>query len=464
MARRKFQVPHTYVIICGIILLATLGTYVIPSGVYDRAKDARTGRTLVDPKSYHAVPATPVDAFDMVAAIPKGLTESAQIIFFIFICGGVFTVLQDTKALEAGLSRVFHRMRGRAVLMIPVIMLVFAILGATIGMSEEVMVFIPIGVALARASGYDDIVGMAMMSTGAAVGFAAGMVNPFTIGVAQGIAELPLFSALGFRVVGFVLLYLATVVYTLHYAARVKRNPESSYVREEMLANKTPLDISSPMELTSRHTLSILVCLVGFAYLLHGVFYKGFYIDEIATVFIMIGVVGGIAGGMPPSQIARSFLRGGADVIMGALVVGFARAILVVMRDGQIIDTVIYSLSGCIEHLPKGVAAIMMFWVQSVINFFIPSGSGQAATTMPIMAPLADILEITRQTAVTAFHYGDGFSNQIIPTSGTLLGALAMAKIPWEKWVRFIWPLLLIWTLIGSFMCYISAVTNVGPF
>lgn len=462
--KKRMKMPHTYVILFSIVILAAVASYVLPAGVYDRSKDPVTGRTLVNPTSYHHVEQTPVSPFDLFQAVPKGMVAAGEIVFFIFICGGAFTVIQATGAVNSGLARFIMKLRGYENLLIPMTMLLFSVFGFTMGMSEEVIVFIPIGVLLARALKYDDIVAVSMLSTGAAIGFASGLLNPFTVGVAQTIAELKMFSGLEFRIVGFIFLYLSGVMYTMHYAKKVKANPEYSYVYEEMQKNKEVGVLDESVQFTGVHQAVALVCLAFLGVMIYGVMKLGFYITELAAVFLAMGVIGGLVGRLGPNQIAMHFVAGCRDIVFGALVVGVARAILVVLQDGQIIDTIIHGLANGVSVLPKGLAAVGMFWVQSIINFFIPSGSGQAAATMPIMAPLADLLGITRQTAVLAFHYGDGFSNSIIPTSASLMGVLAMAHVPYEKWFRFIWPLMVIWTVIGSVMCYIAAVINLGPF
>lgn len=462
--KKRMKMPHTYVILFSIVILAAIASYTLPAGVYDRSKDPATGRTLVNPASYHHVEQTPVSPFDLFKAIPRGMVAGADIVFFIFICGGAFTVIQATGAVNSGLSRFIMKLRGYENLLIPMTMLLFSVFGFTMGMSEEVIVFIPIGVLLARALKYDDIVAVAMLSTGAAIGFASGLLNPFTVGVAQTIAELKMFSGLEFRIIGFVFLYLSGVIYTMNYAKKVKANPEYSYVYEEMQKNKEVGILDESVQFTGVHQAVALVCLAFLGVMIYGVMKLEFFITELAAVFLAMGIVGGLVGRLGPNQIAMHFVAGCRDIVFGALVVGVARAILVVLQDGQIIDTIIHGLANGVSIFPKGLAAVGMFWVQSIINFFIPSGSGQAAATMPIMAPLADLLGITRQTAVLAFHYGDGFSNSIIPTSASLMGVLAMAHVPYEKWFRFIWPLMVIWTIIGSVMCYIAAVINLGPF
>ena len=462
--KKRMKMPHTYVILFSIVILAAIASYTLPAGVYDRSKDPATGRTLVNPASYHHVEQTPVSPFDLFKAIPRGMVAGADIVFFIFICGGAFTVIQATGAVNSGLARFIMKLRGYENLLIPLTMLLFSVFGFTMGMSEEVIVFIPIGVLLARALKYDDIVAVSMLSTGAAIGFASGLLNPFTVGVAQTIAELKMFSGLEFRIIGFVFLYLSGVIYTMNYAKKVKANPEYSYVYEEMQKNKEVGILDESVQFTGVHQAVALVCLAFLGVMIYGVMKLEFFITELAAVFLAMGIVGGLVGRLGPNQIAMHFVAGCRDIVFGALVVGVARAILVVLQDGQIIDTIIHGLANGVSIFPKGLAAVGMFWVQSIINFFIPSGSGQAAATMPIMAPLADLLGITRQTAVLAFHYGDGFSNSIIPTSASLMGVLAMAHVPYEKWFRFIWPLMVIWTIIGSVMCYIAAVINLGPF
>ncbi len=462
--KRNVRVPHSYVILFSIILLATVMTYLLPAGVYERYRDERTGRTLVDAQSFHDVEQAPVSLFGMVNALPEGMVKAADIIIFIFICGGAFSIIQATGAIDSAIGKTIRRLEGKEKLMIPVTMLLFAAGGATFGMSEEVIVFVPIGVALARAMGYDDIVGVAMLTVGAGVGFSGGMLNPFTVGVAQSIAELPLFSGLVLRLGGFAILYLAACWYVMRYAATVKADRSRSIVHDLMEADPGRHDVTEEIPFTGTHKAVMAVVLISFAYMIYGVVKEGFYIMELATVFMGMGIAAGLVGRLGPSRIASTFVEGARSIVFGALVVGIARAILVVMTEGQIIDTVIYSLASWVSALPGALTAVGMFLVQVVINFFIPSGSGQAATTMPIMTPLADLVGITRQTAVLAFQYGDGFTNQIIPTSASLMGVLGMAKLPYERWFKFIWPLMIFWIAIGAVWVFLAAVISYGPF
>ena len=465
ITKKKSRVPHTYVILFTVIIIMAILTYIIPAGEYDRMQDPSTGRTVVDPDSFHGVEQNPATPFDLVQAVPKGMNAAAGIIFFIFIIGGAFQIIAATGAIEAGISRVAVKLEGKDILMIPIFTVVFSIFGGTIGMAEETIVFVPIGIALARALGYDALVGTAMVTLGAASGFTSGFMNPFTVGVAQGISELPLFSGIGFRFVILGVMLILVNIYLLRYAKKVKNDPEKSIVRElEIEESDHKIDLSNLPELTSRHIGILLLFAAGLGVIIYGVFELGWYITEIATVFLAMGIVGGFVGNLGPSKVAQEFVVGARGIVFGALVVGIARGILVVMTDGFIIDSIIHGLATGINALPTAIAVLGMYIVQVVINFFIPSGSGQAAATMPIMAPLADVLNINRQVAVTAFQFGDGITNSIIPTSAALMGVLSVAKIPYEKWFKFVYPVMLIWISMGAVFLLIAHFIDYGPF
>jgi uncharacterized ion transporter superfamily protein YfcC len=276
-AKKGFQVPHTYVIIFTFIIIMALGSYVIPPGVYDREKDERTGRTLVNAESYHSVERTPVTPFKLFTSVPRGMTAQADIIFCIFICCGAFSVLNETGAINSGVHQFVKSVRGgKEKLIIPLIMLLFAAMGTTLGIAEECIAFVPIGVAIARAIGYDEIVGVALISTGAAIGFSGGLMNTFTVGTAQTIAELPLFSGIQFRVIGFVFLYISAVVYTMRYANMVKRDPSKSYMLgAEQEGGLSPKNLDeSDAAMTGRHIAVLLVALASIVFIAYGIIYN----------------------------------------------------------------------------------------------------------------------------------------------------------------------------------------------
>ena len=448
--KKRWVIPHTYAIIFAVIILAAILTYVIPAGQFDR--EEVDGREVVIPGSYEKVEQDPVSFFELFTSIPEGMQAGATIIFYIFLVGGAFGVIQKTGAIDASVNKLVHKLEKREKLLIPVIMFIFSILGFTIGMSEESIIFVPIGIAIARALGYDTITGTAMISLGAASGFIGGMMNPFTVGVAQGIAEVPLFSGIVFRSAVYVFILGAAIWYVMRYAAKVKRKPEASVMYD--IDSKTNADNVEEVrskfnKFNIRHALVLTALFGGVLVNMYGVFEWDWFLSELAASFIIIGLFSGLVGGLGINNTFSAYVDGMKLVAFGALIVGFARTILVVMENGIIIDTVINSLANSISHLPSGLTVVGMFFVQTFANFFIPSGSGQAAATMPIMVPLADLLGMERQVAVLAFQYGDAISNSIIPTSASLMGYLAVAGIPYERWVKFIWKLILIWSGIA---------------
>lgn len=466
--KKKFlKVPHTYVIIFTITLIAFVGTYIIPAGEYQRMEDPATGRMVVDAESFEYLEPSPVPFFSfsedhLFTAVFNGMESASNIIFFILIVGGAFAMIQGTGAIDAGIGKVALALKDRGIILIPVLMAIFSVGGATIGMAEEVIVFVPIGVALARALGYDAIVGTAMISLGAAAGFTGGVANPFTVGVAQGIAEVPIYSAAWYRVIILLVILLVSAIYTMRYAVKVKKDPSKSLVADLEKNTESKLDLSNIPDFTKYHVFTFLVVLAGFGIMIYGIIEHDWYIKELTSIFLMMGIFSSLAGGIGPSRMAGNFVDGAKTIVFGAMVVGIARGILVVMEQGLIIDTVIFAMGESISGLPAVLAGNLMFVVQLILNFFIPSGSGQAATTMPIMAPLADLLEMPRQIAVFAYQFGDGFTNSIIPTSGVLMSYLAIAKIPYEKWFRWILPLMGMWFVIGVAFMSVAVIFNIG--
>lgn len=463
--QRKSRIPHTFVTLIAFTIVMAILTYVLPAGQFERSEI--NGRTVVIPDSYSVVESNPQNLFDVLKSIPTGMAETADIIFFLFIVGGAFQLITDSGMINSGISLLVKKLQGKEKWVIPILILVFGLLGSTMGLSEETIVFIPIGVALALALGYDALVGLGMISLGAAIGFFAGFMNPFSVGVAQEIAELPLFSGVGFRVMILAVLWIVTSAYLMRYAEKVKKNPETSLLYN---ANKGShvtegaINFEDLPSFTKRHFATLIVFIGGFAIIGFGVFQYGWFIVEIGSVFLGMGILTGFISRMSPSEIAESFVVGAKEMVFAGLVVGVARSILVVMEDGLIIDTLINGLSNLISSLPDSLAVVGMYITQIVVNFFIPSGSGQAAATMPVMIPLADTLGITRQTAVLAFQFGDGFMDSIIPTSGVLMAQLSIAKVSYDTWVKFIGKLMLIWLVIGMTFLLIANAIQYGPF
>lgn len=452
--------PHTYAILLFIVILGAALSYIIPAGEFDRQEVE--DRVEVVSGSFHGVEQNPVSFLDLIMAIPTGLNEAADIIFYIFLIGGAFGVIRATGAIEAIIQKVMDNVRKNEMMLIPVIMTVFSILGFTTGMAEETIIFVPIGIMLAVALGYDAMVGTAMVTLGAAAGFIGGMFNPFTVGIAHGIAELPIFSGWGFRTIVYLAVLITGILFVMNYAKKVKKDPKRSLVYEEAQNGQLNF-VEDDMEfkkLTKRHIVIVALFALTIAINVYGIFVYGWFLTELAANFFTVGIIIGFVGGLKLNNIFDAFIDGMKIVVYGAIIVGFARAILVVLESGLIIDTIIYSMSAALDYIPNVLTAIGMLAVQVVINFFIPSGSGQAMTTMPVMVPISDLQEIPRQVAVLAYQYGDAITNSIIPTSASLMGVLAVAGIPYIKWVKFVWKLVLIWLVIAAIALVAATLIN----
>ncbi|MEE4271090.1 MAG: hypothetical protein V2I67_05430 [Thermoanaerobaculales bacterium] len=455
----RIKIPHVFALLTGVIFCCCLLTWVVPSGEFRRETRVVAGseRSMVVPGTYETVPkhrtarglvfaeavddaATPVGIEGFLSAIPRGMIAAADIIFFIFIIGGVFGILQKTGTIPAVLHAVLERLRHRWKLLTIVLMVLMGIGGSTLGMGEEFIPLVPIFLIVASEIRCDRIYGTALVYVAGAVGFAAATTNPFTVNIAQSIAGLPLNSAIGFRILFFACCMAVTLVYMIRYGARVRENPDASFVADVDFDEGEDVE---PPELTRSHVITVVACIAIFVFILWAVQARGWWLPEMAGGFILMGLVAIFVSRMNINDAARTVVKGMEEMTVAALIVGFARAVTVVMEDGLILDTLVQSASVVLLNVPRIVAAEGMLVFQATLNFFIPSGSGQAAVTMPLMAPLADVLGLTRQTAVFAFTCGDGFSNMVIPTSGILMASLGLAGVPYERWLRFIVPLLL---------------------
>ncbi len=460
---KRMKVPHTYVIIFFMVVLCALLTYIVPAGEYERVVNEATGRTVILEGSFSLVEKSPTTLMEFLQSFYSGMKEASGIIFFIFIVAGSFGIINKTGFIEAGLNKAVSQNKKSPTLLIILITVIFSIAGGTFGIAEEAILFIPIAISLFMRLGLDSMIGLVVVSVGSRVGFTTGLLNPFTVGVAQGIAEIPLFSGLGYRIIFYLIILAATLIYVLRYAKKVKEAPESSLVYDIDTQREIEDQDMIQEEFQTKHMIIGAIIVIGLGIMIFGVMKHGWYLGEIAAVFTGIGLLSGIAGRLNSDTIASSFINGAKDLVFGALVVGVARAILVVLEDGMIIDSIIFYAASSLQTLPAVVAANGMYIFQLLLNILIPSGSGQAAATMPLMAPLADMLGITRQTAVLAFHYGDGFTNLISPTNGTLMASLAIAKIPYEKWAKWMLPLLVVWIIVGMVSVTIATIIHLGP-
>ncbi len=446
--KKKWKTPHTFVILVAIIIIAAIATYLIPAGEFTRFKDAATGKTLVEAGSYHRIASNPLKPLLIPSAIYTGIVKSASTITFMLIIGGAFEVITSTGALTALCKKLSKTFSKHKYAVIPVFLTLFSIFGFTMGMSSEVMIFVPIGITLALFLGLDKVTGTAMIALGAAVGFTAGILNPFNVGVAQDIAELPLFSGMAYRIVILVILLAATSAYIIIYAKKVAANPEKSVIYG--IQEDTEYTFEDVSDSISKSQIAVLVIMAaGFGILIYGLSKKGWYFEEMSGLFIFMGIACGLVSGYGPSRIAKEFGNGAKGIVVGCLIIGIARTVEVILSDAKILDTIVYGIVNIVNVMPGSIKAVGMFICQSLINCVIVSGTGQAAVTMPLMVPVSDLVGISRQTAVLAFQLGDGFSNSVLPMSSSLMGYLAVSKIPYSKWLKFMMPLFLIWTALG---------------
>ena len=458
------KVPHTLVIIFSIIILMAIATYIVPGGSYDRVIADVNGqsKTVVLNGSFHYVENEAQGLFSVMQAPISGLEQSAEIIAFLFIVGGAFSLITRTKAIDSAIARVVSIFKGNELLIIPIIFTLFSLGGATFGMTEEAIPFITILTPLMLALGFDSILAVGISYLGCIVGFATAMLNPFTVGIAQSIAEITLFSGVVYRSILWVITTIVGIIFLMIYARRIKKNPQLSpmYKLDEEKRKKLNKSENEEVKFTLSHKIIIASIGVCLAVIIWGVLKQGFWIPEIAAVFLITGIFAGIVGGLKADEMADAFVAGAKDMIGAAMVIGFARAIVIIAENSQIIDTILYGLSSFIGKLPSLLAACVMLPVQMFINFFVISGSGQAALTMPILAPLGDLLDISRQTTVLIFQLGDGFSNAIFPTSGVLMACLGMAGIPYSKWFKWILPLQIILFALG--IIFITCAMMIG--
>jgi uncharacterized ion transporter superfamily protein YfcC len=458
----RLVMPHTLVVVMLLVILVLGLSWVIPSGEYQRAKveTSQGTRNVTIAGTYQQVEKVYLGPQMVLESPIKGFLDGALLICFLLVIGGSFAVFQETGAVEFGIRRLTAGILSRPyldVMLIPVLMIIFSLAGSIFGMSEEVIPFILIFIPLARRLGYDSIVGVSIPFLGAAAGFAAAFFNPFTVGISQSIAGIPLYSGLGYRLVSWVIGTAVIIAYVMWYARKVKRNPETSPVYDIDREREAVLPHDGAEEhWDARHVATLSLFVASMVLLVVGVLKWQWYIDQIAILFLGMGIVLGFTGGLGPSRVAKTFVAGAKDMVGVVFIIACARALLVIAQEARILDTMLYGASSALSMLPRGVIAQVMFLIQCVINFFIHSGTAQAALTMPIMAPLADLVGITRQTAVYAYQLCE-FINPILPTSAVTMGVLGAAKIPWERWARWFLPLMLILVVL-SFLLLVPPV------
>lgn len=460
----SFKAPNPIIIIACIILISAVASYIIPAGVYDRIEDPGTGRMVVDPSTFHYTDQNPTGLMELFTSVTLGIQGGSSIIAFLFLVGGSLGILSATGAIKSGLGTLVKKMKGRELLMIPVIMIVFSICSTLAGCNEEYLAFLPLLITVCMAVGFDSITALALVFCSVGAGYGAGCTNAFTVGVAQGIAGLPTFSGLGYRMLLFAVLVVINIAYVMRYALKVKKDPRSSAMYEYDQTRTLELDMTEIEPLTARQKVCLAALAVTFICLIVGVIKFGFYMDEISALFLIMGIVTGVIGGLNAREMTDSFVSGCKGMMLPCLMVGLCKAATILLTDASIMDTIVHALAGILNHFPSSLTAFGMFIVQDLFNILVPSGSGQAAITMPIMAPLADLVGVTRQTAVFAFQFGDAFTNAVTPASGMTMSCLALAAVPYKKWFKFIIPLIGLWWIVAFCFLMYATMTGIGPF
>ena len=427
---RKLKVPNTYVIIAAIIVVCAVLTWFVPGGQYVKADDG----TL----TYEAVDSVP-QTWQVLSAVYHGFVKQAGIIVFILVVGGAFWLLNATGAVEAGIRRFIVRIGKRDLFVLVALTVLFSLAGAVFGMSEETIPFVGIVVPLVVSMGYDAFMGMLVVYVASNVGFSSAFLNPFTVGIAQGMADLPLFSGMGYRIFCWGLLTVLMVIFVCFYAKRTRKEPT-------VIQNAGEESVQS---LTRRQAWILVVLLLTVVALIVGVTCWDWYMPEITGLFLGMGIVCGIIAGFSANRIADELIAGARDILSAALVVGFASGIIVILQDGKVVDSILHSMQDGLDGTGGAASLSAMYGIQALINFLIPSATAKAAITIPIMAPFADMVGVSRQAMVLAFQFGDGFTNMVTPTSGVLIAALAMARIPYAKWVKWIWKGVAVLLVLG---------------
>ena len=421
------KLPNTYVIIAALIVLCAVLTWFVPGGQYIAADDGSL--------SYEEVGAVP-QTWQVFSAIYNGFVKQAGIIIFILVVGGAFWLLNATGAVDAGIRQLIARIGTKDKAVLVTLTLLFSLGGAVFGMSEEAIPFVGIVVPLVVSMGYDAIMGLLVVYVASNIGFSSAFLNPFTVGIAQGMADLPPFSGMGYRIFCWALLTALLCIFVVIYAKKTRKaTQETSQIKAD--------------KLSSRQVWILVVLFFTVVALIVGVTIWGWYMPEITGLFLAMGILCGIIAGFNANRIADELIAGAKDILSAALVVGFASGIVIILQDGKIVDSILHGMQESLDGTGEASSLAAMYGIQAVINFLIPSATAKAAITIPIMAPFSDLVGVSRQAMVLAFQFGDGFTNMITPTSGVLMAALAMARVPYEKWVKWIWKGVVVLLLLG---------------
>lgn len=429
------KLPHPLVLLVGAVGVAAVLTWVLPAGEYDRRDDEATGRRVVVAGTYHPVEPAPVGPFGAIVALPRGLVEAADVIAVILFVGGAWVVVDKLGTLGRLVGSLVRRFRSRGYLAIPVLSFFFASMGALENMQEEIIPLVPVLMLLGRALGFDALTVVAMSIGAAGVGSAFSPINPFQAGIALKVAQLPLLEGGGVRLLSLVVAVVIWIGWTVRHAIRTRTEGTGTELEADGM--------------TARDAIALGLVLAALGAYVVGVLQFGWGFNELSAVFFVAAVAAGLIVGLGLQGTVDAYGEGFKSVIGAAMLVGVARSISLVLEDGRVIDTILHSLAAPLEGAPQVAAAVLMVPVQALIHIPVSSVSGQAVLTLPIMAPLADLLQFSRQASVMAFQTGAGLTELWTPTNGPLMAILLAAGVPWDRWVRFILLPVAILTALG---------------
>lgn len=475
---KNLKIPHVFIFLSAIILFSGVMTYLIPSGMFERVTKT-TGnveQTLVVTGTYNEIAkkisvqgvllggeadgfATPTSVLGLFTAIPKGLNEAAALFFFVLIIGAVVNIIKQTGTIDVFISMLLKRYSQSPDLLVFILYFAFAFGATFLGLGAEFIPLIPLLLLISKQLGYDRIFGIGIFIIGGDIGWATAITNPFNLQIAQTVAELPLGSGMGLRILSFVICTLIGFFFLMTYGKRVKKDPKKSIMPDDPFILDGSIALNEAA-LTKKHVFIAITAFVLFAAILFAVQTMGWGLVEMTGGFFTVGLCTILISRMTGDESMKAFITGLEGMLVPALIVGFARGIQVVLVEGQIIDTMLFHTAELLSKMSQSMAVTGIYVFQSVFNFLIPSASGQALVSMPLIVPLSDLLGISRQTAVLAFVFGDGFSNSIIPTNGVLMACIAIAGVPYEKWFKFIWPLFLILSILGGLILLLAHHTN----
>ena len=448
---RNIKVPHTLVLLFTMMVLALISTYILTQGEFDRQEDDH-GHTVVVPGTYHHLEQKDIlKPWHLFTVIPRAFEETQGIIFFVFIIGGALAVIRATGVIDSFMGRLISKYGNKPYMLMFSTMFVFSIASSTLGMAEEFIPFVPILLMLCIALNFDRITAIGIMVIGYGIGYGVAALNPFTVMVAQEVAQLNPTSGIGYRLVLFLPFLLVGFHHVYAYSKKVRKDPKKSLLKDD-----EAFDIAVPKQegkTSGKNWIILILIIAALTLIVYGISQASgwhWYLVELGAVFVALTVIVAIIGRLSADRTAREFAAGATELTTTALLIGFARAIALILQDGMVLDTIVYGLASPLERVGPELASVGMYIIQSLINFFIPSGSGQAYVTMPLMTPIADLSGISRQIAVLAYQFGDGFTNMVVPTNAVLMGILGIGRIPFDRWFRFIFPLILKLWLFGS--------------